>query len=107
MSSYEVEYKSNNKGFQAMMQDPAMSKAMVELGRPAVAYARQTAPKDTKVFSQSFDIQPQLVATGRRGTLRAGAAIINSAPYAYVVKEAGASKTFMNRLGKLMEGGNV
>lgn len=99
-------YTTNEAGFKQMLGSSSLASAMVQIGRPALKEAQNTAPKRTEAFSKGFSIKPSLVPAGRKGELRAGAVIENDTPYARYVRESKDARSFMWTIAQKLQGGN-
>lgn len=102
--STKPRYVIDVSGIPEIANSQAMSDAMVEAATRAIPAVRRAAPRDTGRLAESFRVTPTKVTAGRRGDVRAGAAIVAEVPYAVYVRKDG--RRFMASIPAIVRGVN-
>lgn len=103
MPNPKIELHIDSKALNTLLNGTEVQKAAIKKANMGLAVARATAPKNTRRFASGFQVKPAKVQGGRRNEDRAGAVLVNTAPYsAYVHKTR--QDNFMKELRRRMDG---
>ena len=103
MAKSNIVLHIDSSALNRLLNGSEVQKAAVKKATMGLAVARATAPKGTGKFASGFQVRPATVQGGRLNEDRAGAVIINTAPYSPFVHKR-REQNFMKNLRLRMEG---